>query len=229
MEHIVLSKETEQACLFEAVRVLKSGGTVVLPTDTVYGLAAGVDNEQALEKVFIVKSRPKDKPLSVFVHSLEALENIASVDDPRIKEFLKEIWPGKITCVLPARGWISSSILSRPNNDITHAKQGYGVGVRMPNHPFVSQVLKGYNFAITGTSANVAGRGPYTNCEDIIREFSKLPFKPDLIIDAGELPHQKPSTVLDCTVWPPVILREGAIPGTVLLSFFYNKIERKYA
>ncbi|MBI4114417.1 MAG: threonylcarbamoyl-AMP synthase [Candidatus Niyogibacteria bacterium] len=223
MKHIVLSKETEQACLFEVTRVLKFGGTVVLPTDTVYGLAAGIDNEQALEKVFVIKSRPKDKPLSVFVHSAESLTNIAYVADARVGEFLGEIWPGKVTCVLPARGWISPSILSGPNNDIANAKKGYGVGVRIPDHPFVLQVLKAYNFALTGTSANVTGRGPYTDSKDVIRAFEKFPFKPDLIIDAGKLPDSKPSTVLDCTVWPPVTLREGAVEREAFRPFLYSR------
>ncbi|PIR69441.1 MAG: threonylcarbamoyl-AMP synthase [Candidatus Niyogibacteria bacterium CG10_big_fil_rev_8_21_14_0_10_46_36] len=221
MEIVQLTQETEQACLFQAVKILKSGGVVVFPTDTVYGLAAGIDNESALEKIFVIKSRPKEKPLSVFAPSVEGVNSIAYVADSRVQKFLQEIWPGKITCVLPARGWVSQSILSRPNNDILHAKQGYGIGVRIPEHPFTLQVVRAYNAGITGTSANVTGRGPYTDSKDVIREFSKFPFQPDLIIDAGKLPDSIPSTVIDCTTWPPVTLREGAVKKEEYQPFLY--------
>lgn len=223
MEIVKLTQETEQACLFEAVKVLKTGGVVVLPTDTVYGLAAGIDNPAALEKLFVIKSRPKDKPLSVFIPSMNALDSIACVFDPRVKNFLHEIWPGKITCILPARGWIAKTILSHPNNDILHAKQGYGVGVRIPNHVFTLKVLRAYNGGLTGTSANVSSRGPYTRIDDVIQEFSKFPFKPDLIVDAGNLPESASSTVIDCTVWPPVTLREGAVIREEFQPFLYTR------
>ncbi|MDP2676723.1 MAG: L-threonylcarbamoyladenylate synthase [bacterium] len=222
MDIVQLTQETEQACLFQTVRVLKTGGVVVLPTDTVYGLAAGIDNEAALEKLFVIKSRSKDKPLPVFIPSIDALDTIACVYDARVKGFLREIWPGKITCVLPARGWVATSILSHPNNDILHTKRGYGVGVRVPDHPFMFQVLRAYNKGITGTSANVTGRGPYTDSKDVIREFSKFPFKPDLLIDAGKLPDSIPSTVIDCTVWPPTVLREGAVRKEEFQPFLYT-------
>lgn len=223
MDIVKLTQETEQACLFEAVKVLKTGGVVVLPTDTVYGLAAGIDNETALEKLFVIKSRPKDKPLSVFIPSMDALDTIACVSDVRVRGFLREMWPGKITCVLPARGWVTASILSHPNNDMLHAKKGYGVGVRIPNHVFTLKVLRAYSAGITGTSANVSSRGPYTRIDDVIREFSKFPFKPDLIVDAGDLPESAPSTVVDCTVWPPVTLREGAVIREEFQPFLYTR------
>lgn len=211
MERIVLAKATEQVCLFQTVKTLKMGGVVALPTDTVYGLCAGVNNADALEKIFVLKGRAKGKPVPIFIHSLEALDSVAYVARPEVRTFLESLWPGKVTCVLPARGWMPSVIFGKPVNNITQTKRGFSIGVRIPSHPFLLQVLKSYNYAITATSANVSGRGPYTSSDDVVNEFEKMPFQPDLVIDAGQLPDSLPSTVVDCTLWPPAIIREGAV------------------
>lgn len=184
------------------MEVLKNCGVVVVPTDTVYGLAADAGNEKAVRKVFEIKGRVKDKKLPVFVSSLEMLSPSPNsvLPEPssdleregRLGGFLKKVWPGKITCVF-------------------NAKNGGTIGVRMPNHDLVLKIIEKFGGPITGTSANVSGKPEHTKIDELIKEFKGLKVKPDLILDAGDLPPSKPSTVLDCTIWPPKILREGAV------------------
>ncbi len=240
MEILKVGKNNFKEAVGRAVEVLASAGVVVVPTDTVYGLAADAGNEKAVRKVFEIKGRVKDKKLPVFVSSLEMLEEVARIEDKKVLDFLKKIWPvspelegeggtGKITCILPA-------------------KKGGTIGVRIPNHGLVLKIIEKFGGPITGTSANIAGSHEHTKITELIREFErgfKREFEkefeeslksntfltivkkmllggacgalggarcfPDLILDAGDLPPSKPSTVLDCTICPPKILREGAV------------------
>lgn len=189
--------------LEEAVRVLKNGGVVVVPTDTVYGLAADVTNKKAVRKIFEIKGREEDKKLPVLVSSFEMLNDIVDIQDERVLNFLKKAWlappklrgeggAGKITCVLPR-------------------KNGETVGIRMPDYDLVLSIIEKFGGPVTGTSANVTGRPEHTKIDELVAELKSLKVKPDLILDAGDLPPSKPSTVLDCTIWPPKILREGAV------------------
>lgn len=209
--------------LGDAVEVLKNGGVVVLPTDTVYGLAADAGNEKAVKKVFEIKGRAEDKKLPVFVSSFEMSDEIAYVKNEKVLNFLKKVWPGKITCVFPAnrlglRGYFdeegSFSEGGPTQQGDTFAYEGVTlltVGVRMPNHELVLSIIEKFGGPITGTSANVSGGKEHTKIDELIAEFQGLKAKPDLILDAGDIPPSKPSTVLDCTIWPPKILREGAV------------------
>ena len=120
------------------------------------------------------------------------LDKIADIKDEKIKEFLKQVWPGKITCVLPT-------------------KDGGTIGVRMPNHDLILKIIEKFGGPIAGTSANVSGEKEHTKIGELIEEFKNLKVQPDLILDAGDLTLSKPSTVLDCTTRPPKILREGAV------------------
>lgn len=176
----------------EAVKILESGGVVVLPTDTVYGLAADARNKKAVEKIFEIKGRSRAKALPVFISSFEMLDEIAPVECGRTRDFLKKIWPGKITCVLKA-------------------KKGGTIGVRMPNCDLVLRIVGKLGRPVTGTSANVSGGKEHLKISGLLRELKKLKAQPDFILEAGDLPSSKPSTVLDCAVWPPKILREGAV------------------
>lgn len=176
----------------ETVKVLESGGVVVLPTDTVYGLAADAKNEKAVSKVFEIKGRSRAKALPVFVSSFEMLDEIARVQDERTRDFLKKIWPGKITCVFGA-------------------KNGGTIAVRIPNYDLILKIVEALARPITGTSANVSGGKEYVKINGLLRELKNFKVQPDFIWDLGDLPPSRPSTVLDCTVWPPKILREGAV------------------
>ncbi|MEK9209524.1 MAG: L-threonylcarbamoyladenylate synthase [Patescibacteria group bacterium] len=191
--------------LIKSIGFLKAGGVVVAPTDTVYGILGDVFNQKTLEKVFLVKGRNFNNPLPIFVDSFEMLDRVAFVKNKEVEEFLKKSWPGKITCVLPSRGWMPLEV--REGSSPLPSDR-LNIAVRIPDHHFLLELIKRFGGPLTGTSANYSGRGPYAEIEKVISEFKHLPIKPDLIIDAGDLPQSKPSAIFDCTVWPPKILRE---------------------
>ena len=188
----------------EAIKVLKLGGVVVIPTDTAYGLAADAMNEKAIARVFTVKMREGAKPLPVFVADFEMLDKVA-LANAGLKEYIRQC--GSVTAVLPSRGWVPLSVRGGQ----------LSIGVRIPEHPFVQRLIKGFGGPITGTSANVAGRGPHYNIKDVIDEFEGG-VEPDLVIDAGDLPQQHVSAVIDFTKKPPMLLRTGPLPKEVLME-----------
>jgi len=213
VERIKISKNNFEETVDRAVEVLGNGGVVVVPTDTVYGLAADAGNEEAVKKIFEIKGRAEDKKLPVFVSSFEMLgQNSVLTSEPSsdresgwILNFLKKAWPGKITCVLKTKG-------------------GGTIAVRMPNYELVLSIIEKFGGPITGTSANVTGKPEHTKIDELIAEFNGLRVQPDLILDAGDLPPSKPSIVLDCTVWPPKILREGAVSEAELKKLLAGNI-----
>lgn len=178
--------------------ILKNDGAIVVPTDTVYGLAANALSQKAVQKIFKIKGRKQGKPLPIFISSLEMIDKVADARSEQAKDMIKKVWPGKATLILPARGWLPMEI---------RGDGGLTIGVRIPNHSWLRQLIDKFGGPITGTSANVSGFPPHTRIKEVIEEFEKLPLKPDLIIDAGDLVPCEPSAVLDCTVYPPEVLR----------------------
>lgn len=202
MEQIIIKGRLENGIIMNRIcEVLRSGGVVAAPTDTVYGLLADAKNKKAVNKVFEIKGRPKEKALPVFVASFDMLVEIADAADGRVLKFLKENWPGKITAVLPFRAGAGGYICSFKET----------IAVRMPDSDLILKIIANFGGPITGTSANISGRPEHVKIKNLIKEFEKAAAKPDLILDAGDLPASLPSTVVDLTRWPPKILRQGAV------------------
>ena len=209
MKTLSLTKETAYPVLLESIIVLKNGGIIAAPSDTVYGLIADATNKEAIAKLFSLKARKTDKPMPVFIDSFKMLDDVAYIKEEKIARILKEFWPGKLTCVLPSRGWMPIEI---------RGGGGLNIGIRMPKHEFLLSLIKGFGKPLAETSANVSGRVSRSQIKDVIDDFKHLPIKPDLIIDAGDLPESKPSTVIDLTKNPPEIIREGAMPNEEILK-----------
>ena len=204
MTVIQLTNQNEVEAVLAAVDVIKKGGVVVIPTDTVYGLAADAMNEAAIERVFAIKMRDDKKPLPVLVSDFEMLDKVAVADDT-LKKTIERF--GSVTAVLSSRGWVP---LTLRGGELT-------VGVRIPTESFALRVIKGFGGPITGTSANLSGREAHTKIHDVIDEFEGG-VEPDLIIDGGDLPERNSSAVVDFTKQPPRILRTGLIPKEVLME-----------
>lgn len=198
MNVVLLDKDNEIAALLEAVRVLKQGGTVVVPTDTLYGLAADARDASAVEKVFKIKGRHPGKAIPVLVANADMIDAVA-VADVRIKSILAQT--GAITAVLSSRGWMPLNLRGG----------GLSIGVRMPDHPFLQRLIKSFGGPVTGTSADRSGVGGYSKIENVLDDFSRIAQQPDLVLDAGDLPDRGPSVVVDFTKEPPRILRTGAL------------------
>lgn len=181
----------------EAVKVLSYGGTVVYPTDTVYGLGANALEDLAIKKVFNIKQRHFVKPLPMLVRNLRWADELTYIN-PRNRKILEKVWPGKVTVILPKKDIVP---------DILTA--GNPVGVRICALKFVNDLLKAFGYPLVSTSANLSGEEPTRDPEDIMALFEKASVRPTLIIDAGILPKSEPSTVLDLTGDEPKILRVG--------------------
>ncbi|MBI4160588.1 MAG: threonylcarbamoyl-AMP synthase [Candidatus Yanofskybacteria bacterium] len=195
------------AAIGEAISVLKRGGVIVYPTDTVYGLGTNACDEWAVEQVFKIKKRPRTKPLPILARNMNWVKELAFVM-PKLEERLGSIWPSQTTVILPKKDVIPGVVTA-----------GYKtVGIRISGHPFVDKLLGKFGYPITATSANISGEEPTGDIKKIVESFSDNIWKPDLIINAGVLPPSQPSTILDMSKMKPKILRVGPSKPEQLLK-----------
>jgi len=174
----------------EAATLLRSGGVVVYPTETVYGVGADAYNETAVERVYRVKERPTERPLSVAVGSVEHIEKVARPRDDAL-EFAREFLPGSVTPLLPRRQRVPEIVTS-----------GDLIGVRVPDDGMARELIHAVG-PITSTSANMSGEPPATRPD----ELGRLADRVDGVVDDG-VRDGEPSTVVDTTTWE--VVREGA-------------------
>jgi L-threonylcarbamoyladenylate synthase len=183
---------------FEQARdVLREGGLVALPTDTVYGLCAVAADRAAVERLYEVKARDPKQPLPLFVGSTEQARLIVEVN-AAAEALAAKFWPGALTIVLP----------KKPAFETRAAAGGATIGVRVPDDPLLRELALELG-PITGTSANIAGR---EECHSADEVRAQLGDAVDLIVDAPINASGKPSTIVDCTDPASLrVLREGAI------------------
>jgi len=181
-----------------AADAIRRGELVVFPTETVYGLAADALNEAAVKLVFEAKGREGTHALPVQIAGVEQLGRVAS-EMPEVATALAErFWPGPLTIVLPKNDAIPDIVTGGANT----------IGVRVPDHAVALALLRELRTPIVATSANVSGRSAPRSAGCAIRGFGNLV---SIALDAGECRIGVPSTVVDLTVKPPSIVRQGAI------------------
>ncbi len=180
-----------------ALRCLREGGVVAIPTDTLYGLAADVGNEEALNHIFEVKGRPGNLALPVLVSSWEQVATVAVAGNDAIRQLGTSFWPGSLTLVLPRQPGLSSLITGGRDT----------VAVRMPAHWIPLSLAAGLDRPITGTSANRSGSENLNSPQDIRESLGDSLGE---IVDLGPAPAGLQSTIVDMTGNSPVLLREGA-------------------
>ena len=186
-----------------AIVILKRGGIVAYPTDTVYGLGAGMTSLSAVERIFEVKSRPKGMALPLLVADGEQIRQVARSIPEAAWRLVEEFMPGALTIVLPKSSSVPDIITGG----------GLTIAVRIPNHPVPLALIRGLGKPIVGTSANLSGHpSPLTAAE--VR--AQIGDRVDLIIDGGKCPGGIESTVVDLTTETPIIRRAGAIPLELL-------------
>lgn len=186
-----------------AVDLLREGGVVAYPTDTLYGLGADAFNEQAVERVFVIKGRPHGMPLPLLLADADALAQVASDVPPLARVLAERFWPGALTLVIPRSAKVPELVSGR----------GWKVGVRVPDHPVPRELARRLGAPITGTSANKSGGPDPKTAEDVRKQLGKTV---DMVIEGGGLPAGQPSTVLDLTGPSPRIVRAGAITKEAL-------------
>ena len=205
----------------EIVSLLNSGGVIAFPTDTAYGLGADPFNDAAIARIFEIKGRDERKPLLLLVDSIAMAESVShpSMSRPGPDTFYalaQKFWPGPLTVILPASQQIPTKLTAGTNT----------IGIRWPAAAFATNLLERFGKPITATSANRSGMpSPVTAAE----VGSQLGESTDALIDGGILPARSGSTLLDLTVDPPVMLREGPIGFQGLSEFFHGRIRRQVA
>lgn len=200
MKRIDIRKNRELA-IKEAIKILEDGGLIVYPTETCYGLGGDATNPKALRKIMEYKKLRGSKPLSIAISGREMAGEYVEVNE-MADNIYKNYLPGPITVISMSRGILVPPVVSM---------QG-AVGVRYPDYEFTLELIKSFGKPITATSANVSyGPTPY----DIDKLIENLPLKSsklvDLYLDAGTLPYNPPSTVLDTTMNQLSVLRQGKI------------------
>jgi len=182
--------------IYRAVDVIRAGGLVAYPTDTVYGLGTNALDAQAVRKIFTVKRRPLDQPLPVAVSGRMMAEDVAYVDEGAIR-LMDLFWPGALTLVL----------LKKPRLPLVVTGGHAGVGVRAPNHQVSLALIASAQAPLIATSANVHGSPPCVDAQGVLNNFDG---EVDLILDGGTC-NAAVSTVLDLTGDSPVLLRQGLV------------------
>jgi len=191
---------TDEA-LQEAVSVLQEGGVVAHATETCYGLACDLSNPEAVTKLFKIKERPYDRPVSGLFATVEDAKDVAEWY-PEADELAKKYLPGPLTIILP---------LYEPKRFFVTPHGGANIGVRVSSHPLATALAREFNAPISTTSANLHGKpNPYT-VADILMQFKDKKILPDIILDSGTLPFVPPSTVIDLTGEEPEERRGGTV------------------
>jgi L-threonylcarbamoyladenylate synthase len=193
----VLKAEAEGS-LAEAIAVLRSGGVIAYPSDTVYGLGAAASDERAVERIFAVKGRLTEKALSLLLADIEDMAPLCAEVPPAARLLAERFWPGPLTLVLRRAPAFHSAALGGGDN----------VALRVPEHFFLRQLIRGLGEPITGTSANRSGRPSCRTAREVRRRLGSAV---DLIIDGGPSRVGPESTVIDITADAPRMLRGGAI------------------
>jgi len=179
------------------VAILRRGGIVAFPTDTVYGLGVSAYNEPAVKRLYRLKQRPEARPLPILVADMAQMAEVAGVLPPVARKLADSFLPGALTLVLPRS--------ERVPDVITGSKT---VAVRIPAHPVAIALIRGLGSPIVGTSANLSGRPSALTAEEVYSQFGD---RLGLVIDGGRCPGGRESTIVDVTGAKPRVLREGAI------------------
>jgi L-threonylcarbamoyladenylate synthase len=200
----------------EAVRCLRDGGIVCFPTDTAYGLAVDPFQPEAVETLFRLKGRPAEKPILLLVDSMSMLESVA-LPPPGFTDFAARFWPGPITAILPAREGFSERITASTGT----------VGVRWPDASIPLNLLAAFGRPVTATSANRSGMPVAATVDEALAQFSGGDgVRLAAAIDDGPRPRTGASTIIDMTVDPRVVVRDGLVAFADLAGFLGGRVRR---
>ena len=190
--------------LEKALAVLRSGGVIALPTDTLYALVALASDPAAVDRVFAIKGRQRDKALPLLVADLAQAERIAVLNEPALR-LAARFWPGQLTIVARKRGEFDSLALAG----------GSTVAMRSPDHPQVLGLLRALHEPVSATSANRSGGADPVTADDVRHQLGS---EVDLVLDGGACPVGVSSTIVDCSDEAASILRPGAIQESAIAA-----------
>lgn len=207
METRILSVNDPSA-LAAALEILRQGGMIAFPTDTVYGVGAHAFQPEAVEQLYTVKGRSAEKAIPLLMASAGDLPLVAAEVPEAARRLAARFWPGGLTLVVPRHPRVPDAVSPGPT-----------VAVRVPDHRCPLALIAALGVPLAATSANLSGQPSPTTAEQVL---AQLGGRIALILDGGSCPGGVPSTVVDVTVDPPVILRHGAISADVILEALRN-------
>lgn len=200
MKILDLQKTPKDQVISHTIEVLNAGGLVLFPTETTYGAGVDATNQAAVNKLLAYKSRREGKPLSIMVANEHMAAKYVAINE-QARKIYTQFLPGPVTVVSKSLGTVASGVASEFGT----------LGVRIPDYQLMLDIVQQYQKPITATSANASGKKTPYSISDIMSGLSnKQKSLIDLILDAGELPHNQPSTVIDTTLSTPVTLRNGS-------------------
>lgn len=197
MEILKIKEKNREDVFAAIVKIIKKGGVVISPTDTVYGLICDAKNGKAVRKIFKIKERGWQKPLSLFVKNLEMAREVARINKTQ-EDFLKKVWPGQTIAIFFAKKRFPKGVVSESGK----------IGLRIPDYKLLNILLKKFDSPLAQTSANISSKPSVREIKEVLRQFQKKNYLPDLILNGGKLKSKKPSQVVDLTPKKPKIIRE---------------------
>lgn len=199
METIIFHPEKDKNTIEEAAAILRRGGLLGIPTETVYGLGADGLNEDAVRRIFLAKGRPQDNPLILHVPDAGWLERCCTDIPPAAYALAERFWPGPLTMILPRRDCVPLRTTGGLDT----------VGVRCPDHPVTRAIIAAADTPVAAPSGNTSGRPSPTCARHMMEDMMG---KIDGIVDGGDCAVGVESTIIDLTVQPPRLLRPGGLP-----------------
>ena len=184
--------------LNKVAEILKNGGIVIFPTETVYGIGANAFNEQSVKRIYEVKNRPDEKPLSIMVSGIEEIEKYAIIQNDIERKIIETFMPGPITVILKKKPEVFDYISSGKDT----------IGIRIPDNKIILSILNRLKFPIVAPSANISGMPSGIELKGILKDFDG---KIEACIDGGKAEIGEGSTIVEVIDGKPVILRQGKI------------------
>lgn len=200
------------SCTDELVVIMRGGGLVAVPTETVYGLAGNGLDEKAVAEIYEVKGRPEVKPLSLMVHDAASMERYCENVPPQAYTLAKKFWPGPLTIVMKAKPCVPEIVRAG----------GETVGLRCPDHPLTLELLEKSGVPFAAPSANPSGEPSPKNADSVLKYFDG---KIDAVLDGGECGIGCESTLIDLSRTPYRILRQGALPADEIADAFVDSMK----
>lgn len=206
MTGIILA-ESHPMALQQAIDMVKAGGLIVIPTDTVYGVGCSLFNPESIAKLYEIKGRDTGKAIAVMLAEPEQVNQVADGLDGRALRLAERFWPGALTLVVKKHPTIPAVLSSLPT-----------VGIRIPDYTFARNLIRAVG-PMAVTSANLAGQPSSTSIQEVLEQIGD---QIDLYIDGGKAAGWLSSTVLDCTGLEPVILRNGPVSAADILQVWHS-------
>jgi L-threonylcarbamoyladenylate synthase len=194
----IATKKDLGPAITKAANLINSGGIVAIPTESFYGLAVNPTDVKAIHRLFEIKKRRGDQPILILIPSVEQLDHYVGHVPDIARRLMNQFWPGGLTLIFEGKPNLPRELTAGTGK----------IGVRLSSHPIATALAQAVGAPITGTSANISGQPACSSAKEVLQHLGD---KVDLILDGGKTAGGKGSSVLDVTMDPPVIVREGMV------------------